>query len=482
MDAELFRQLKPMLQRYLKRFEDCFSRESTRGHLPAYVEGQLSDLPEKTVAPIAEHAGVAPRTLQEFLSFLRWDENRMRDRLEQIVASEHAGPHAIGLLDETSFVKKGEKTPGVKRQWCGTVGKEENCIVTVHLGYAREEFHCLLDGELYLPEDWAADRQRCREAGIPEDMTYRPKWQIGLELLDRAVANGVHFDWLTFDEGYGGKPGFLQALGDRHQDFIGEVPRSFTGWIERPPVARRPYHKARGPGRKSPRLRADSRKTRSVRWLLDHHPALCDQDWQRWRVKDGEKGPMLWEVKHCPFYPKADRLPLGEHHLVIARNVLDPKEIKFFVGKGPPGTGVGTWLLAAFSRWHVERCFQDGKGKVGLDHYEGRRYVGLKRHLAISAVSYLFLALVAQSWAEKKSGDHGFPGADRDRCDGPRLVAGQPRDGQAHKPDPRYHPRPAANGSQGPPQPHQTNSPKTPGIRHHTHRDPTLHLGHKLAL
>ena len=482
MDTAELRQLKPMLQRYLKRFEDCFSRESTRGHLPVYVQGQLSDLPEKTVAPIAVQAGEAPRTLQEFLSLLRWDENRMRDRLEQIVASEHAGPSAVGLLDETSFVKKGEKTPGVQRQWCGTVGKEENCIVTVHLGYAQQEFHCLLDGELYLPEDWAADRQRCREAGIPEEITYRPKWQIGLELLDRAVANGVHFDWLTFDEGYGGKPAFLQALGDRHQDFIGEVPRSFTGWIDPPPVAHRPYRKARGRGRKSPRLRADSRKARSVRWLLDHHPALREQAWQRWRGKDGQKGPMLWEVKHGPFYPKAGRLPLGEHHLVVARNVLAPKEIKFFVGKALSKTSVSTWLLAAFSRWHVERCFQDGKGKVGLDHYEGRRYVGLKRHLAISAVSYLFLASVAQSWAEKKPGDHDQPSTDRDGSDGPFLVVGQPGHVQAPRQDPRDPPPQATRGGQGPPQPHQTHTTNPPRIRHQTHPDPTLRLGHKLAL
>ena len=135
-----------------------------------------------------------------------------RDRLQDIVRTEHAGRHAIGIFDETSYVKKGDKTPGVKRQWRGAVGKEENCMVTVHLGYACGEFHCLLDGELFLPEDWSADRQRCREAGIPEAISYRPKWQIALELLDRAVGRGIHFEWLTFDEGYGGKPGFLRGL------------------------------------------------------------------------------------------------------------------------------------------------------------------------------------------------------------------------------------------------------------------------------
>ncbi len=236
MDTQQLRQLKPKLRQFLSQFDDRFLRKDTRSHLPTYVEGQSSSLQDKSVEPIAFKAGVAPRTLQEFLSQLKWDQDKLRDRLQDIVRTEHAGRHAIGIFDETSYVKKGDKTPGVKRQWCGAVGKEENCMVTVHLGYACGEFHCLLDGELFLPEDWSADRQRCREAGIPKAITYRPKWQIALELLDRAVGRGIHFEWLTFDEGYGGKPGFLRGLAARHQQFVGEIPRNFTGWLKAPRV------------------------------------------------------------------------------------------------------------------------------------------------------------------------------------------------------------------------------------------------------
>jgi SRSO17 transposase len=201
MDIPHIRKLKPKLRRFLKRFDDCFPRTDTRAHLPVYVSGQLSDIPEKSVEPIALHAGVPPRTLQEFLSQHCWDHDLLRDRLQHIVRDEHAGPHPIGIFDETSDVKKGDKTPGVQRQYCGAVGKKENCVVTVPLGYARDGFPCLLDGELYLPESWSQDRERCREAGIPDDMMYRPKWKIALGLYDRAVQNGLHFDWLTFDEG-----------------------------------------------------------------------------------------------------------------------------------------------------------------------------------------------------------------------------------------------------------------------------------------
>ena len=168
MDVKQIRELKPMLTRYLKRFDDCFARRDTRAHLPVYVEGQLSDLQRKNVEVIAKRARVPVRTLQEFLSLLKWDHDRMRDRLQEIVVAEHAGKHTIGIIDETSFVKKGDTTPGVQRQQCGTVGKQENCMVTVHLAYAVEDFHCLLDGELFLPESWSEDRERCEEAGIPD--------------------------------------------------------------------------------------------------------------------------------------------------------------------------------------------------------------------------------------------------------------------------------------------------------------------------
>ena len=422
MDADQFRRLETEFTAFLDRFGDCFSRKDTRAHLGVYVRGQLSDLPEKSVEPIALEAGVAPRTLQEFLSQLKWDEDRMRDRLQQDVAAEHAGPHTIGIIDETSDVKKGDKTPGVQKQWSGRLGKTENCIVTVHLGFARGDFHCLLDGELYLPESWDADRDRCREAGIPDSVVYRPKWQIGLELHQRAAANGLVFEWMTFDEGYGSKPEFLRELSSRDQMYVGEVPRSFAAWLDPPRVVNRRYRRnGKGRGRKVPRLACDSPPTRRVDELLSDK-RLSDQPWKRFHVKDGEKGPMVWECKHTMITIKdAQGLPGQRLHLVVARNVLEPEELKFFVSNGPMETRLETLLLVAFSRWRVERCFEDDKSEIGLDQYEGRRYLGLKRHLIISAVSYLFLARVRQHWGEKKSGAHRLPIAYRDGCLGPLM-------------------------------------------------------------
>jgi len=483
MDVAQLRHLKPELDKYLRLFDDCFARSDTRAHLPVYVGGQLSNLPRKSVEPIAVEGDVAPRTLQEFLSQHRWPEDKLRDRLQQLVRDEHSVPHTIGIIDETSYVKKGDKTPGVKRQWCGAAGKPENCMVTVHLGYACDDFHCLLDGELYLPEDWANDPERREKAGIPEEMSYRPKWQIALELYDRAVGNGLHLDWMTFDEWYGGKPEFLRSLSARGQRFVGEVPRSVVGWLKPPRVITRPFRRpGGGRGRKVPRLPSGSTPARRVDELLEQGE-LRDQQWQRWRVKDGEKGPMIWEVKHCRFTPKGkDGMPGEPMHLIVARDVLDPEEIKFFVSNAPPETSIQQLLLVGFSRWRVERCFEDHKGEIGLDHYEGRLYLGLKRHLLISAVSYLFLARTRQRLGGGKSGAHGVPGAHGHCGLDPLVVARAATLEEIAGEDGGKALSNAKKERPGAKVPHQAHEEEAPPVRHQIERYPAVQMGQYLAL
>lgn len=429
MDAAQIRALEPSLREYVGRFADCFPRCDTRVHFPRYVQGQLSDLERKSVEPMALKLDVPVRTLQEFLSQHKWDQDKMRDRLQQIIRDEHGGNgsagETIGIIDETSAVKKGDKTPGVQRQHCGAVGKQENCIVLVNLAFARGDFHCLLDGELFLPESWSQDRPRCREAGIPDDMVYRPKSEIALEEYRRAKANGVSFDWLTFDEWYGSKPQFLRALNDEQQKFVGEVPRNFRAWITPPRVTNRPFRRGkRGSGRKTPRLVAGSAKPQTVEHLAARHPTLRGQTWQQWRVKDTQKGPVVWEVKHARIVVKdEDGLPGSTYHLIVARSATNPDDVKYFISNAPPETPLATLLRVAFSRWRVERCYEDQKGEVGLDHYEGRRYVGLKRHLILSCVSYLFLSRVRESLRGEKSGADRVPGPHRRVGRRPRLAA-----------------------------------------------------------
>jgi SRSO17 transposase len=366
----------------------------------------MSDLPRKSVEPIALWHGMPPRTLQEFLSFHSWDDEKLRDRVAELVQAKHGGEHAIGIFDETGNPKKGKQTPGVQRQWCGATGKVDNCVVTVHLGFANDDFHCLLDSELFLPESWSEDRERCKKAHIPDSMVYRPKWEIGLELFERSQKNGVYFAWTTFDEGYGSKPAFLEGLIKHNQPFIGEVPKIFSGWHIDPPVATQPYGSNRkGRRRQTPRLRADAKSTQSVEMIMQQD--LADTAWTQWRIKDTTQGPFVWEEKHTSFYMKgSDDLPSVPLELIVARNVLNPKEIKYFVAFNPQNASIEEMLIVAFSRWHVERCFEDEKTELGFDHFEGRTYTGMLRHQRITAVSHLFLSEQKERLKKKSAADH----------------------------------------------------------------------------
>jgi SRSO17 transposase len=323
----------------------------------------------------------------------------------------------------------------------------------VHLSYVAGGFHCLLDGELFLPESWSQDRQRCREARIPEEMTYRPKWQIGLELHQQAVANGIRFEWLTFDEQYGQVPQFLFALDDRGQRYVAEVPCTFTGWLRKPDLLRRNHHRRPGRARKTPRLKAKSPSPSTVRNLLRHSPVLREVPWETFHIKDTTKGPMVWQVKAARFYLKREGLPSRAHWLVLARNKENRDEVKFFVSNAPEGTPLEVLLHVAFSRWHVERCFQDEKDKIGLSHFEVRNYVSLRRHLIVTALSHLFLARLHQLWRGEKARTDRLPTSHGLFSAGPIAVDDRPGTATLPPPSrPDHRPDPTAQRP-SPPQP-----------------------------
>ncbi len=220
---------------------------------------------------------------------------------------------------------------------------------------------------------------------------------------------------MTFDEGYGGKPQFLRELTMRKQRYVAEVPRIFTGWLDPPRVVMRPYHKdGRGRGRKVPRLASGSPPARRVdHWLDD--PTLRDQPWKRYRVKDGEKGPMIWECKHVMLTAKgADGLPGETLHLIVARDVLNPADLKFFVSNAPSGTSVATLLLVAFLAVASGALLRGPEKRDRLGSVRGKALLGLKRHMIISCVSHLFLARVRQEWAGEKTGTDNLPAAHGD--------------------------------------------------------------------
>jgi SRSO17 transposase len=450
--------LGPQLANFLGEFDDCFARSEPRGHLARYVKGQLSDLKRKSIQPIADLDGTPRRTLQEFLDWSPWKHGDVRDRVQQLVVRDHADPQAIGIIDDSGHPKSGKKTACIQRQWCGNTGKIDNCVVTVHLSYVSFDtrFRTMLDTDLFLPENGWDDPARRQEAGIPDEVVYRPKYDIALDQLRRALANGVHFGWLTFDEWYTSCPNFLHGLETLGQRFVGEIRRNFHGWLCDP----------RGQTRAG---------YRDVETLCRYSPAMMRQPWQRFHIKDTEKGPSVWEVKCAPFWLRRDDQVLGPYWLICARNVLDPTEEKYFLCNAEPGTPLPVILHVAFGRWPVERTLEDEKDELGMSHFEVRKYDAILRHLAVTQVSHLLLARQAERLRGEKPGDHRVPGADSgrplDRCTTPATAAPQRATGTNFSPPDR---RSATEGS-GSPLPHSDANNAPPRTRNQPSRTSLLH-------
>src|SRR6516162_3221672 len=396
MTREQIECLGPALGRFVEQFLFCCGDTRTFDHLGTYCRGLLSDLPRKSVEPIALASGVAVRTLQEFLKDHAWRQDEVRDLLQQYVSRALAQQPAddlgsIGIVDECGTPKKGTKTPGVQRQWCGATGKKDNCIVTVHLGVARGPYKTLVDADLFLPESWSEDRDRCQEAGIPDHVVYRPKWRIALEQVERATTQGIHLDWLTFDEHYGSKPEFLDDLdGRRGLYYVGEVPCSFSC------VTARCYARKTVQGYSG--KRADN--------LVRHSPVFRGQAWRRMRLTRQTLGARIWEVKAAPVYALRNRRPTTRAYwLIVARNVATG-EVKYFVSNAPARTALKKLLRVAFRRWNVEHVFRVCKSEIGFSHYEGRHYVGLLRHLILCLVTMTFVADQTEQLQGEKPGNH----------------------------------------------------------------------------
>jgi SRSO17 transposase len=413
MTPEQVAALGPELTEYLGEYRECFERRPVFEDFETYCRGLLSDEGRKSVEPMALAAGAGVRAMQLFLSGMKWDERKMRDLAQGKVvafAAAHAAPSPpagrggggggggggaklakpsrlkpgevgeVGLVDETAVPKKGEKTPGVQRQWCGALGKKENCVVTVHLGHWHEATGslALLDSELFLPESWAQDRGRCEAAAIPAAMTHRTKPRIAIELLRRALANGVRFDFIVYDETYGRDPQFLLDLGELGQVGVGEVPSNFRCLASLPK------------GRKEELRGLVGQEVYDVaRWSKP----LLYQRWVEFRVERETLPAQAWDVKAARVHLLREGKPLeGMFWLLVAWN-RRTDEYKYFFSNAPAQTPLATLVAAAFKRAHVEHLFRVLKSEVGFGHYEGRSYKGMMRHLTLCQVLLLFLAL-----------------------------------------------------------------------------------------
>jgi SRSO17 transposase len=397
MTEEQLDALGPALDDFLRPYLFCCGYTQTFTHLHTYCRGLLSDLKRKSVEPIALASGCAVRTLQEFLRDHLWQYAEVRDQLQRYVAASLPSLPAddlgtVGLIDETSALKSGTKTPGVQRQYLGCVGKIANGIVTVHLGVCRGRYKTLFDGELFLSEDWAADKDRRAEAGIPADMVHRPKWQIALEEVDRAVANGVRLDWLTFDEEYGKAPAFVCGLDKRELAFVGEVPKSLS-CLAAAAVPSRPAATVKG---------------QPAEEVVRHSPAFRKQAWRKVKLPQQTGGQQVWEVKAAQVWQVQDeKWSVRTYWLIGAKNTTTGEE-KYFLSNAPTTAKVATLVRVAFRRWNVEHAIRVAKSEIGFTHYEGRDYTALLRHQTLCLLMLSFVAEHTERLrGEKSGGDDG---------------------------------------------------------------------------
>ena len=327
---------------YLEGFRPSCRSSPTFGHIGMYVRGLLSDLDRKTAEPIGLASGVPPRTVQEFLRDHGWEYDVVRQAIQTQVAQKvqsmpDDGLGVVGLVDETSVRKQGTKTPGVNRQYLGCLGKVGNGIVTVHLGVCLGRYKTLIDGDLFLPEVWSADRERCRQAGIPDEIVHRPKWQISLEQLDRSRANGVVMQWLTFEAEYGKAPKYLAGLDARNQHFVGEVGRTWSSC-------------GVGKDGAAPGPKATSRPAEE---LVRSCSLFRSQDWQVLRLSRETTNEQVWRVKAGQVWgSSADGWSTRSYWLIWASSDQTGEE-KFFVSNAPSDTPVEKLVRVAFRRANV---------------------------------------------------------------------------------------------------------------------------------
>jgi SRSO17 transposase len=338
------------------RFAQAPSRKRARG----YLLGLLSRTERKNGWTIAELAGdAAPDGMQRLLNFYSWSADDVRDDLRGYVTAMIGDPAAVLIADETGFLKKGRMSAGVQRQYSGTAGRVENCQLGVFLAYAVPgRGRALIDRELYLPGSWTGDRDRCRAAGIGDEVGFATKPELARQMIARAIDARVPFGWVAADEAYGQNTPLRDWLEERRVSYVLAVPRSFT-------VAT-----AAGP------RRADT--------LAGLVPAA---GWQQISCGDGAKGPRFYDWALIGTASPA-------HHLLVRRSAAGG-ELAFFTCHAQPGTTLADLVKVAGARWAIEECFQAAKNETGLDHYQVRRYDAWYRHITLSMLALAFLTVTA---------------------------------------------------------------------------------------
>jgi SRSO17 transposase len=367
VDAERWAQ---GLEEVMERIGTRFGRIEPRRRARAYVRGLLSPAERKNGWQLAEVAGDrTPDGVQDFLARAHWDAELVRDDLRSYVVEQLGDEQAVLVLDETGFLKKGDKSCGVQRQYSGTAGRIENCQVGVFLAYASRHGQALIDRALYLPESWAHDPARRAVAGVPATVTFATKPKLGRAMLERAFAAGVPCAWVVGDSVYGADYALRRVIERHGRGYVMTVTSAQRLGLK--PVAE---------------------------WLADV-PAKA---WRRLSAGDGAKGPRLYDWAYLPY--RSDTAPGWQKGLLIRRKIKKPTEFTFYLTLAPIGTTLAELVRVAGTRWTVEACFEAAKGEVGLDQYEVRSWTGWHRHITLAMLAHAYLAVLRKAAAGKKSG------------------------------------------------------------------------------
>jgi SRSO17 transposase len=332
--------------------------------------GLLAPVERKNSWQLAEAAGLAdPWRVQHFLGRAKWSADAVRDVLCSYVAANLAGPDGVLVVDETGFVKKGRRSAGVQRQYSGTAGRVENCQLGVFLAYAAPTGRALIDRELYLPESWIADPDRCADAGIPADRVAKgvlTKPRLAEAMIDRALAGGVEAGWVAAGSAYGRDGRFRVFLETRRMPYVVEVPVKQTV--------------------------ADLDGKRRVDTLIARAP---DEAWQRVSTGPGVRGERVddWAWATLPGF--GDVSAGFVRTLLARRSIDDPADIAYYLCFHPDSVERDQIVRVAGARWAIEECFQAAKGECGLDYYQVRRWEGWYRHTTMAILAHAFLAVTA---------------------------------------------------------------------------------------
>jgi SRSO17 transposase len=351
-----------------------FGRVEPRRHARDYIRGLLGPVERKNSWQIAEYTGhTAPYRFQHLLARADWDPDRVRDDVHEYVLEHLGQDDGVLIFDETGFIKKGEISAGVARQYTGTSGKIDNCQIGVFAAYASRTGRALIDRELYLPASWAGDRERRSQARVPADRRFLTKPQLAVRMMTRILAQDAAVAWVAADEVYGQDAGFRAACLHRNVGYVVAVPCN-----EHVPTARA--------------------GTRRIDTLAAQAPP---EAWIRLSAGDGAKGPRLydWAVTRISAWWDAQE-GIG-HWALIRRSIADPTEMAFYLCAGPADTPIEELVRVAGARWAIEECFQAAKTHTGLDHYEVRSHPGWYRHVTLAVLAHAFLAVLATQAAAK---------------------------------------------------------------------------------